>query len=325
MVEPAATSWDLAEPLCEGAPFYSDVLKADLHPGTFVLLEGISSGMPTRSMARSINAMEDGTEVVARVVALVSTNPSSVSVNIFRFLKEVQQTEGLLYPNVLNENHLRHLTEIVQTTELRVVPASDVVNLSFVFTMSSLQDPSSLFFTCQGMYMAFLLRFRFDPAASPRSVLTEVPEGYCLPFPSNYRKSRYHDCFAHRVWNNLISIKMEIMRLLGRYSQQQGLFGRERGRLTNITSETWGFLDRQFSHIFGDSACGSSSRVRVYRVTESGLVIKAARVRKVCSVMRFETKTHLRHLSKIFGESVTAGQRCRLQEYPRQKRFGRMT
>jgi hypothetical protein len=28
--------------------------------------------------------------------------------------------------------------------------------------------------------------------------------------------------------------------------------------------------------------------------------------------MRFETKTHLRNLSKIFGESVTVGQRCRL-------------
>ncbi|KAI2502826.1 hypothetical protein MHU86_11650 [Fragilaria crotonensis] len=28
--------------------------------------------------------------------------------------------------------------------------------------------------------------------------------------------------------------------------------------------------------------------------------------------MRFETKNHLRDLSKIFGESVTAGQRCRL-------------
>jgi hypothetical protein len=247
MVEPDTACWDLAEPCCEGAPFYSDALKADLLPGTFVLLDTASGAKTTQT--RSLKAKEDRTDVVARIVALVSTNPSSVSVNIFRFLKEAQQTEGFLYPDVVNENHLRHLTEIVQTTELRVVPTNKIVNLSFVFTMELLQDPSSLFFTCQGMIMAFLLRFRFDPTASVQTKLMTVPDGYCLPFPSNYHKSRYHDCFARRVWNNMVSIKMENMRLLGRYSQQQGLFGREQGCLTNITSETWGFLDRQFGDI----------------------------------------------------------------------------
>jgi hypothetical protein len=71
---------------------------------------------------------------------------------------------------------------------------------------------------------------------------------------------------------------MEIVRILGRYSQQQGLFGRERGCLSNVTSETWGFLNRLFGNIFGATCCGSSSRVCVYRVTESRLVVKAARV-----------------------------------------------
>jgi hypothetical protein len=225
-----APCWDLVEPRCEGAPFYSAVLRADLLPGTFVLL-GNTGGSTTTSS--TIKAKED---VVARIVAVMSTHPSTVSVNIFRFLKEAQLTEGFLPPNVMNENHLRHLTEIVRTTELRVVPTNDVVNLSFVFTMASLQDPSSyLFSACQGMILAFLLH-------SAQPVLMEVPTGYCLPFPSHYKNSRYHDCFAHRIWNNLISIKMEIMRLLGRYLQQQGLFGRERGRLSNVTSETWGFL-----------------------------------------------------------------------------------
>ncbi|KAI2513006.1 hypothetical protein MHU86_1297 [Fragilaria crotonensis] len=233
-------------------------------------------------------------------------------------MKEVHDTEGILYPKVLHENHLRNLTEIVQTTELRVVRTVSIANLSFVFTLKSLRDPTNLFFTCQGMSLAFLLRFRLveqgREALKGNAVLIEVPEDdqYCLPFPSSYKNSRYHDCFPHRVWNNMMAIKNEMTKLLGRYSQQQGLFGRERCRLANVTSETWGFLKWQFRDLFSDPDCGVSSRTRVYRITESGLTIKAARIQRCCTIMRFETKTHLRRLCKIFGESVTAGQRCRL-------------
>ncbi len=78
-------------------------------------------------------------------------------------MKEAQQTEGFVCPEMPSENHLRHRTEIVQTTELRVIPTVDIVNLSFVFTMASLRDPSNLFSTCQGMILAFILRFRLVP------------------------------------------------------------------------------------------------------------------------------------------------------------------
>ena len=47
-------------------------------------------------------------------------------------------------------------------------------------------------------------------------------------------------------------------------------------------------------------------------MVESGLVVKAARIQKTCSVMRFSTKTELQGLCRVFGESTTAGQRCRL-------------
>ena len=313
-----APPWDQTEPLFEGAPCYSEVLKADLLPGTFVIVSDTSS-IP-------------GNVVVARVVSVVSSSsddqhllPSSIRVNIFQQLKEVlQNTEGIIHPNVLRENHLRNLTEIVQTTELRVIPAMDITNLSFVFTLMSLQDPRNLFFTCQGMKLAFLLRFRLvahggdKQATEGTASLVNVPEEdrYCRPFPSSYENARYHDCFALRVWNNILTIKNEMTKLLGRYSQQQGLYGRERCRLANFTLETWRFLCYQFRDMFtdapDDSCCGVSSRTRVYRITESGLTTKAARIQRSCSIMRFETKAHLRRLCTIFGESVTAGQRCRL-------------
>ena len=47
-------------------------------------------------------------------------------------------------------------------------------------------------------------------------------------------------------------------------------------------------------------------------MVESGLVVKAARIQKSCTVLRFSTKTELLGLCRVLGESVTAGQRCRL-------------
>jgi hypothetical protein len=137
---------------------------------------------------------EDRDNVVARIVAVNYRQPSSVNVNIFRHIKEAQQTEGFVCPETLRENHLRHLTEIVQTTELHVIPTVDIVNLSFVFTMASLRDPSSLFSTFQGMILAFILRFRLVPndgggTLTLKPLLKEVPDGYCLPFPSCYKNA----------------------------------------------------------------------------------------------------------------------------------------
>jgi hypothetical protein len=45
-------------------------------------------------------------------------------------------------------------------------------------------------------------------------------------------------------------------------------------------------------------------------VTESGLLVKAARIKKTCIVWRFETVGNLRQIGNVFGESVTAGQQC---------------
>jgi hypothetical protein len=113
-------------------------------------------------------------------------------------------------------------------------------------------------------------------------------------------------------------------KLLGRYSQQQGMFVKARGRLTNFSSEAWCFLQLQFCGVFPAETepCGTSMRVRIHRVTESGLVVKAARISRSCSVMRFETKAQLRQLCRVFGESATAGQRCRLPKITAPKMLG---
>jgi hypothetical protein len=106
-----------------------------------------------------------------------------------------------------------------------------------------------------------------------------------------------------------------VMKLLGRYSQQQGINSKSHCRLSNFSAETWCFLQKQFCDLFpecGGDEYGLSKRVRVHRVTESGLVVKAARVVSNCTIMRFETLVQLRRFCLVFGESVIAGLRCRL-------------
>lgn len=290
---------------------YSKLLKADLLPGTFVLL---TTGANAGSCEQE--------DVIARIVKPVaSAHPFKVQVNIFRNISDVARlNEGILQPQGVVENHLRHLPEVVQTAELRVIAMTDVKNLAFVFTEASLHDSENLFFICQGMAIAFLLRFRVvqkeqdtaDGNDASSMHLMEIPSAYCLPFPSSYKDSKYSDCFARRIWNNLASAKLEMMKLLGRYSQQQGLFGREFARMY-FTAETWGFLCVQFTNLFSRPADFEvSHRMRLHRVVESGLVVKAARIQKRCAVMRFSTKMELLGLCRVFGESVTAGQRCRL-------------
>jgi hypothetical protein len=312
--------WDRLEPRWDDdnslLACYSKQLKADLLPGMFVLLTPEMTNRSRDNVHDGMVAWWHG-GMVARIVGLGTTSRSgalssqtSVQVNIFKRFTDFSATEGFLCPKVLDDNHLRHLPEIVQTTELRVVSCDDIMNLAFVFTKSSLHDLCNTFFACQGMTIAFIIRFRYK-RVSDLPILIGVPSGYCLPFPSSYKNSRYHDCFSSRIWNSVMCIKLEMTKLLGRYSHQQGLYGKEVCRLSNFTAETWGFLRWQFDNVFDDAGCGISTRIRRHRVTESGLVVRAARVIKCCTVLRSETN-HLQRLCNVFGESASAGQRCRL-------------
>ena len=97
--------------------------------------------------------------------------------NVFKKLSEVvagqEHTERTLWPQGFVENHLRHIPEIVQTTELRVVAMTDITNLAFVFTEASLNDTTNFYYCCQGMANAFLLRCRVEDPA--RLSLLKVP------------------------------------------------------------------------------------------------------------------------------------------------------
>ena len=318
--------WAQVEPDGQEAPHscYSMQLKADLAPGTFVLLSsaGTTTATTTTTTTSCVNAAKGS--VVARIVKAVGGMPLfSVEVNIFKYKSDVLQaaasngggqdgTTSFVRPQGIVDNHLRHIPEVIQTTEVRIISMAEIVNIAFVFTEEALQDTANLYFICQGMVIAFLLRYRADSTDNGGIlVLTKIPSDCCLPFPSSYHFSKYPDCFARRIWNNLVAVKLQMAKLLGRYSQQQGIFGKECARLY-LTAETWCFMCLQCKDIVSETDFASSSRFRVHRVVESGLVVKAARVRRLCTIMRFATKKELQGLCQVLGESVTAGQRCRL-------------
>jgi hypothetical protein len=128
-------------------------------------------------------------------------------------------------------------------------------------------------------------------------------------------------CFASHLWTQLVAIKLEVIKLLGRVSQSQGSFSKSRVRLPNVTKDTWFFLQYQFRDFFPQSGCATTSRARVCRVTETGLLLKAARINRECTVLRFETQEHLLRLSNVFGDGITCGQRCRLPRVAIPKRI----
>ena len=115
--------WKQVEPDDEsggsGAPHscYSKQLKTDLVLGTFVLIVATAG-------------VGDSMDVVARIVKAVGGSPSlSVEVKIFKRVSEVVgKREGVLLHVGVAENHLRHIPEIAQPTEFRVIAASDISN-----------------------------------------------------------------------------------------------------------------------------------------------------------------------------------------------------
>jgi hypothetical protein len=105
-------------------------------------------------------------DILARIAKAVGGGPSFLAeVNFFKRLSEVIAGEdgdaaSMLLPQEIVVNHLRHIPEVIQTTEVRMIPMVDISNLAFVIIDAALQDTSNLYFICQGMANAFLQRFR---------------------------------------------------------------------------------------------------------------------------------------------------------------------
>jgi hypothetical protein len=202
--------------------FYSEQLKADLLPGTFVGVLFSSTDTATTAAGQPWN--NSSACGVGRIVCIIVANEDGtdsrpphttrVQVNIFKRITDFKATTpDILPPEFINENkNLWDLPEVVQVDEVRLIASNDIVNLAFVFTPAALRDSCNLFFACQGMAIAFIVRSRYQGlrlGALP--MLTAVPpEHDCLPFPSSYVESRYFVCYSRRIWNSSMCLKLEM-------------------------------------------------------------------------------------------------------------------
>jgi len=194
---------------------YSTKLKTDLHPGTFVLVsseEGgnIDENVVSHNVGRILGISYSGAQQTAEDFHNLSSLSQRARVNIFRPLTTILSRQPeILHPSFDFTNNLRHLREIVQTSEVIIVDVEHIHNLVFVFKLSGMQEntssemrSSSLFFsTFQGMKAVYMLRFCLlerREGASP--ILMEIPFEKCLPFPSHYSNFMYDSCFPSRCW-----------------------------------------------------------------------------------------------------------------------------
>jgi hypothetical protein len=105
--------------------------------------------------------------------------------------------------------------------------------LVFAFTTESLKDATIFYFTCQGT-MKNASSWDTKSIHQERTIQVTSMRKKKHHFYRNSHEmlsslslllckfSRYHDYFFRQIWGKIVWVKLEIMKLLGRYSQQQG-------------------------------------------------------------------------------------------------------
>ena len=212
-------------------------------------------------------------------------------VNLFRRCNEKLFKD--LHLRQIIDLRIRDIPEILQTTHCINIPTKAIASLAFVFSLDELEDNEAI--GCQGMDSLYLLRF--TEKGEP------VNPEWCLPYPSRYVPYRQQlpDCYPSRIWNSLKVIRMEISRLLGRYSEKQGLYNTARAKVT-INNETWEYLLSKVNSTTGMPRKAITSSVK--RLLLPGLTLKSVRVLSNSAMIRFETNGDLHAFSKVFGQQV---------------------
>ena len=281
--------WSATQPRVTEPPVYCERLRAYLSPGTFVIIDCSGENNEEIIGQETLTRRQIGCIVGAGDVVNLET---CVVVNLFHVL-EVNEFKALNIRPV-QDLRIRDIPEITQTISCTQVPSKAVASIAFVFPLNELKENEAI--CCHGMDTLFVLRFR--------STVEPVNPGWCLPFPSRYLayRQRLPDCYASRIWNSLKVIRSEISRLLGRYSEKQGIFNTVRSKVT-INNDTWEYLLFKVSAVTGMPRETITTSVK--RLLLPGLTLKSVRVSSNGLMIRFETLDDLQALSRVFGQQVT--------------------
>ena len=267
-------------------PVYVEHLRSNIDIGAFVLVEDVEDDEG------------GGPPVVARILDQ-SRGPCRVKLQVFQKLGSI---EGIAV-QAIEDGPAGKVPEVVQMEKIWSRPAKAIVDVAFVFPLSTIVDG---FAVCQGISNAFLCRFEYNEDT------TELEEIDILSFPSKYEferppveHSRYDDCLPWRLWCSVSILQDTIMKALNRVSSCQGIFSKAREKISLFPRESWAYICRRVSL---EPIKRSGRRVRQRLLY--GLKGQSKRVDTEVEILRFETTNQLNLLRCLLGISgVTAGVR----------------
>jgi hypothetical protein len=277
-------------------PVYCRQVKAFLLPGNWVIFKN-----EVVTKFKNYEESEDNS-CIGLIMGTSPTDENTLQVNLFRRVTPalIKELRLRCFVNPL----YKWIPQILRTPRCQWIDAGSVESIAWVFQTQHFDSKPNE--GHQGMSNLFLLHY---------NELGQLQSsGDCYPFCSYYAPYKFllADCYQERVWNGLQSLRSEICRHLGRYSEKQGSFTRVSSQVI-VGREAWNFLlskvESEIGMPIGRNSCMSR------RVLEPGLVLRSSKNGFYSTMIRFETEGQLRSLSSVLGELVTMEVRKRRPKY----------
>jgi hypothetical protein len=277
---PGQDLWEACSPDFNGNPIHVPALKEMLLIGTFV-------------------EVDDGGSIgVGRICRHGSLAASTMIINLFPTLFPICQEDEQHLP--ISEGPGRSMTEICQSTVMKILPVHSIRRIAFV--VPALGLARSQFHWCGGMSNAYVVRLRKHPSTG-FSAFSEFET--C--FPSQHPEQSMHaSCYVERVWNGLNIVSVMLTKTLNRCSEKQGEYTSKTLKYPFFMPAAWAFIIQSVA----DEVTPRSHHVTISSLNVgAGLVRKKVRRSLQGTILRFETESQLAKLRSLLGASITYGTR----------------
>jgi hypothetical protein len=192
----------------------------------------------------------------------------------------------------------RYVPELFISNDEVVVSTQEIERICFVFHPSM---PCLKLVCIQGMSAVFICRYNQSGEA--------IAMDSWRRFPSDYKEyiKYFPTCVPSTVWKAVSATQHVFRKLLGRVSENQGLYPKGRFNV-RLSAEAWQYM---IGKIEDSIPIRKAHRSTVKRSVRSGLVLTTERDSRSSVVYRFETRQDIQLLVKILGETAIADVRKR--------------
>ena len=267
----------IREPNLTSPPIYIQDLKCFLDCGTYVMYV-------------------DGER--QRYGQLISTtDATNVEINHFETFATVVEDNNLSEPTL--QNPYVDVIELVQTSVIHKVPSHEITGIIFLFSKDDIVYGN---FPCEGIELAFVIRFQFF-----NNRLHIIPKEKYLPFPCSYPSYLLCTSYAKRIFHSLLEIKAKVTQVMCRKGREASGRNFITGSATiRMEKESWIFIVSFFARR-GISVHGpfqSKSRELQMR---NGLELNSVRKSGEVYMLQFATRSQFQVYDQLFGKYSRIG------------------